>query len=120
MASPRGGTHDAEVARVLIFWTRPHHLSDQEIDAWTWAEARRLLGIAGVERLELTRLESASERHARPWDWMVELHLTADADRRGCIDAGPGADWIRDLRLLGLRPAVLLAEDTTAVTEGDR
>ena len=42
------------------------------------------------------------------WDWLLELELE-DARRRGAsLRRGPVADWLRDLRLLGMRPTVML------------
>jgi len=119
MVSARTSAHDGEMARLLVFLTRPHHLSDDEVETWTRGEARRLLAVEGVERLELTRLQSASERHARPWDWMLELYLAPYADPRDWVDAGPCAEWIGDLRLLGLRPAVLVAAVTDTMRRMD-
>ena len=50
-----GGTL-RRVARVLIFWTHPQHLSVAEADAWARGELRKVAGLAAVERAELTQL----------------------------------------------------------------
>jgi hypothetical protein len=98
------------MARVLILWTGPDPFSAEEAEAWALGEARRLLTLRAVERAELTRLASASEHHPRGWDWLLELHLAADAHCPDCADAGPCAQWLADLRLLGLQPTVLVAD----------
>lgn len=100
---------DGGMARVLVLWTRPYHLSADEAQAWAREEASSLLSLKGVAHAELTRLQSASERHPRGWDWMLELHFAPGADPHASANGAPCAEWLADLRLLGLRPAVLLA-----------
>jgi class 3 adenylate cyclase len=102
------------VARVLMTWNRPYHLSDSEAAAWILSEARRLRELAGVERVTLTRV-AATERHARPWDWVCELHLRAGVDAGECVNDAAFGEWVRDLHLLGMHPKVALLEATEAV-----
>lgn len=74
-------------------------------------EVGRLLAIEGVRCAELTRLRDASPRYGRDWDWMLELHLTAGTDAHQCVDHhGACREWLGDLRLLGMRPSVLVAD----------
>ena len=103
------------VARVLVLWTRPYHLSAEEAESWARGQASRLLSLDVIERAELTHLQNASRHHPREWDWMLELHLTEDAERHSCADRGPCAEWLADLRQLGLRPTVLVADAGLAV-----
>ncbi len=110
MAATRGGVDDAGMPRLVVLWTCPYDLSVEEAQAWACREAKQLLGLEVVQHAKLTRLQSASERHARSWDWMLELQLAADADRGACINAGACAVWVSDLRQLGLRPTVFLAD----------
>jgi hypothetical protein len=98
------------VARLLIFWTQPPHLSPAETDDWVHGELRKITGLAGVARAELTRLRPGSERFGAPHDWMLELHLTPDAAPADCVEAQPYAEWLGDLRLLGMAPAVVFAD----------
>ncbi len=99
----------------MIFWNRPQHLTVEEADAWVREELRRLTGIEGIARAELTRLTSASERHGRPHDWMLELHLAAGAQASDCLGSQVCAEWLGDLRLLGMRPSVMVADDTVTL-----
>jgi hypothetical protein len=108
------------MARLVVLWTRPYHLSAGEADAWTRRETARLVELDGAERIELTRLRSASERHPQPWDWMLELHLRRGVDSEACLDAPAFADWLGDLRLLGMRPAVVLVDSSTTLTPAGR
>ncbi len=98
------------MARVVMLWTRPYHLSGEEAAEWARKEASRLLTVDGVAGAELTRLQSVSDRLPRAWDWMLEVHLAAGADPAQYIAAPPCAEWLADLRALGLRPSVLLAD----------
>jgi hypothetical protein len=105
------------MVRLVVLWTRPYHLSPEEADAWTRRETPRLLGLDGVARIELTRLQSASIHDSCPWDWMLEVHLHDGVDGRACADAPAWAEWLGDLRLLGMRPAVVLVDDSTTLTQ---
>jgi hypothetical protein len=102
--------HDHGMDRLLILWTQPQHLSAAEADAWVRREVRKVTGLAGIERAELTRLRSGLERFGAPHDWMLELHLAPGAAPAACVEAQPCAEWLGDLRLLGMRPAVLVAD----------
>jgi hypothetical protein len=98
------------VARLLIFWTHPSHLSVAEADAWARGELRKVAGLAVVDYAELRRLRSASSAFGSPHDWMLELHLVAGAEPADCVEAQPCAEWLGDLRLLGMRPAVVAVD----------
>jgi hypothetical protein len=102
--------HDGPVARLLIFWAQPAHLSAAEADAWVRRELHKVTGVAGVERAELTRLRAGSDRFASPHDWMLELQLASELAATDCVNARPCAEWLGDLRLLGMRPAVVVAD----------
>jgi hypothetical protein len=105
------------MARLVFLWRRPYHLSAEEADAWTCREAARLLEADGVARVELTRLHNASAHHPSPWDWLLELHLNDGVDGHACVEAPVCAEWLGDLRLLGMRPAVALIEDSRTLTQ---
>jgi hypothetical protein len=107
------GCRDAgEVPRLLVFWSRPHHISRGEADAWLHSEVGRLLGLEAVERAYISRLERASDRHGLPWDGMLELHLAPGASVAACVDSPDWRDWFGDLRLLGMRPSAIVADGT--------
>src|SRR5262245_27471571 len=99
--------------RVLVAWSRPHHLSADEAERWARTEVQRLLAGAAVGAARLTRLESASPRLGCAWDWLAELEITVPAG----IDAGACADWLADLRLLGMQPVVMLAASAIDLRE---
>jgi hypothetical protein len=90
---------------VVITGSQPQHLSPAEAHAWLRAEVEGLHALPGVEFVVLTPV-SGSARHPRPWAWMCELHLAADVDAAGCVEHPVCSEWVMDLRLLGMRPAV--------------
>jgi hypothetical protein len=108
------------MARLVLVWSRPYHLSDEEAERWVRAEASRLLALDAVERAELTPLCAASKRHAKPWDWMLELHLVEGADAHACAEAAALRDWLGDLRLLGMRPDIVLAGEGSTLGSAGR
>jgi hypothetical protein len=112
-------SHHGRVARLLIFWTQPLHLSAAEADAWVRGELRKVTRLASVERAELTRLRSRSERFGAPHDWMLELHLAPGAVPADCVEAQPCAEWLADLRLLGMSPAVVVADSDQPLGPGE-
>ena len=103
------------VCRLLIFWTRPFHLSAEEAEAWVRDELRGIAALETVERAELSRLASTSDRHPRPCDWMLEVHL---ADARVGVHAPALEDWVRDLRLLGMRPTMVRVDAVIRLNAG--
>lgn len=96
------------MVRVLVLGMRPYHLTVEEADAWMRTEAERLGGVASIERVELVDLASAPEHVAAPWHWMLELHLADEADSAACLQQGACSELLMDLRLLGMRPAVVV------------
>ena len=98
------------MARLLVAWSRPHHLSSAEARDWLFAESHRLLELPAIARLELTELDAASDAYGRCRDWLLEAHLVSGPNGTACADEPSFAEWLCDLRLLGMRPVVVLAE----------
>jgi hypothetical protein len=95
------------VPRVVIFGSQPQHLSAAESNAWLCSELGTLRGLPGVESVVLTRVQD-SPRYSRPWAWLCELHLADGADPQACAEHPLCRDWLMDLRLLGMRPALAI------------
>ena len=98
--------------RLIVMWIDPTHLSAAEVESWVRAETRRLLEAEGVDALELARLVPASDAHALPWDWMLDVRGS------GCVEAPAFTEWLGDLRLLGMRPVVVRVADAGALERG--
>jgi hypothetical protein len=109
--------HADGVPRLLVFWTRPYHLTRVEADAWVRSEVSLLEGAAGVEHARVDELHPASVEHPAPWHWMLEIHIADGATVARCVHRGPLADWLRDLRLLGMRPTVVVVAGDAAPRE---
>jgi hypothetical protein len=105
------------MARIVILWIRPYHLSPDEADVWAQRESARMLALEGVERGELARLHSHSARLVGEWDWMLELHLREGVDGHACAEQPALADWLLDLRLLGMRPTIVISDSPTELTQ---
>jgi hypothetical protein len=102
--------------RLVILWTRPYHLPADEADDWARRESARMLALDGVEHGELARLHSGSARLVGEWDWMLELHLHDGVDGHACAEQPALADWLLDLRLLGMRPTIVISDSPTELT----
>jgi hypothetical protein len=110
-------TDDVRVPRLLVLWSRPSHLTDEEADGWARSEVRALLAGDAVTKAELTRLESASPRHRGDWGWLLALELAVPAAE--FVEHGRCAELLGDLRLLGMRPAVMLAAGAVDLNRED-
>jgi hypothetical protein len=104
------------VPRLLVLWGRPSHLTTEETERWVRTEVRALRAGQAVRSVQLTRLESASPQHGRDYDWLLELDVSGPV--RDCVERGPCAAWLGDLRLLGMKPAVVVAADAVTL-DGD-
>jgi hypothetical protein len=116
MVPSRAGTHDVGVPRVLIWWSRPHHLSIEDAERWVRTELRGVIAADAVRSAELVRLEPASQRHGGEWHWLLELEL--DDPVRDRLESGAWGEWLADLRLLGMKPEVAVATGPVEMGEG--
>ena len=110
MVRGRRAPHDGAVPRLLVLWSRPRHVTSEEAERWARAEIRALLGAEDVESARLTRIESASVRHGADWSWLLELEVAGPTSQ--FVKRRPCADWLGDMRLLGMQPRVMVAAGT--------
>ena len=113
MVRAPAAAHDAHVPRLLIVWSRPHHLTAEEASRWVRGEVgaltrRRRNKVRGAE----AACSSASPRHGCDWHWLLDLDVAAPASE--FVDEGVCAEWLGDLRLLGMRPQVMVVGDAVA------
>ena len=102
--------HDEAMPRLLVLWSRPRHVSSEEAERWAQTEIRALLRADDVQSAQLTRLEGASVRHGADWSWLLELEVAGPVHQ--FVKRGPCADWLGDMRLLGMQPRVMVAADS--------
>ena len=103
-----------EVPRLLVLWTRPDHLTRVEADAWVRSGVAVLETATGVEGARVEEVLPAAFEHPALWHWLLELDVVDHASVARTLRRGPVADWVRDLRLLGMRPTVLLVAGDAA------
>jgi hypothetical protein len=109
MVPLRARVHDDAVPRVLVLWTRPHHLTCEEAERWMWRELRAVAAADAVRSARLSRLEQASLRHGGDWRWLLELQIVGSV--HDWIESEPCAEWLGDLRLLGMKVELVVAAD---------
>ena len=96
---------------MLLTVRRPHHLKPEESLEWLRGEIDDLLSIAGVESMTLAKLGSAGGRWQGDYDWLIELELEDDADPARVVRHEHCASLLGDLRLLGMRPSVVVLQE---------
>ena len=95
----------------MIFVERPRHISAGDAEAWLEWELEPLRG-DGIDRIRLRRLRSGSLRFAQSWAFMVEVDCRDVTAARAAVQDGPGLALLADMRLLGMRPSMVLVEDS--------
>jgi hypothetical protein len=67
------------------------------------------LEVDGIRSAELTRLGSASAGYSADHQWLLDIQLAPGSDPRECVEHEVWRTWLGELRLLRLRPRVVLA-----------
>ena len=68
------------------------------------------LVIGGVAALVLQPVTTAAIRHASPLGWCLEIRLAEGQSAGELVRGRPFAEFLDDLRLLGMHPRVLALE----------
>ena len=101
--------------RVLVLCQRPRMLGEDEAAAWTRKEAAALLRSPSIRRAEPRAIEPWGDILGHMFDWLLEL----DVESREALEASPLTELLLDLRLLGLRPAVLVLREQESQATSD-
>jgi hypothetical protein len=96
------------MARLVLLAQAPPHLDGEEAEAWLREQLAALVGMHGIERVSLARLESVSIDLGGSADWLVEMDCSAVDDAVGACRNGALRDLIGDLRLIGMHPSLAL------------
>jgi hypothetical protein len=72
------------------------------------ASQGRHVHVVGARAAEV---QSAAFEHPAGWHWMLELEVDDAASGERSLQSGPIADWLRELRQLGMCPTVMLVAD---------
>jgi hypothetical protein len=103
------------VPRLLALFRDPHHLDRADARAWLTRELEAVLRSDELESGTLTRLGSASAAATNTYDWLLELRVGPSVTPAKAGSSSAFADLIGDLRLLGMGPTVVLADDRDVV-----
>ena len=98
------------MARLMLFVCRPFSLSAEETVRWMHEQAAPLAA-TGAERVELVRLGAPGVHGDPGCEWLIELHYRRVEDAAGAARNGPCHDLVADLRLLGMRPRLVVADN---------
>jgi hypothetical protein len=96
--------------RVLVLWNRVGGLKPGEDESWARAEVAKLEGHDGIAALVLQPVTTAAIRHASPFGWCLEIRLAEGQSASELVRGRPFAEFLDDLRLLGMHPRVLALE----------
>jgi hypothetical protein len=116
MVRGQAAPHDGAVPRLLVLWSRPRHVTSEEAERWARPEILALLRLDDVQSAQLTRIASASARHGAEWSWLLELEVAGPVFE--FVKRRPCADWLGDMRLLGMQPRVMVAADAVELDPG--
>lgn len=102
--------------RLFVLFDDPTYLPAHEVAEWIRSEAGLLIDrLSAVAGAQLTPLQATGE-YAHDHDWLLELRLERDRELDGVLAAPALREFVGDMRLLGTRPAVLVAGDSIALT----
>jgi hypothetical protein len=108
---------NGRMTRLVLLAQSPPHIDGGQTEAWLRRELRGLVGKPGVERVSLSRLESVSIDFARSWDWLIEMECAAAEDAVRASSNSAFRDLFGDLRLIGMRPTLALANRPVELDE---
>jgi hypothetical protein len=103
------------VPRLLLICRHPYHLHRGDAEAWLRNEVETAVRRDELRGARLTRLRSPSSESTITADWLVEFGLDTGAHSRALGRNGAVRELVSDLRLLGMEPMVVLADDCDAI-----
>ena len=109
------------VSRLLVLCCRPMRLSPDDAEAWLRAEVGGVLADGTAAQIHVTTLTGASAAWGRAWDYLITIEVSADACAGTVVSGDACASLLGDLRLMGMHPHVVVADDArTVVLAGER
>jgi hypothetical protein len=96
----------------MLFVSRPYVLSDDEAARWMREQAMPLASVTAVDRVEVTRLQAPALRGGTDWQWLIEMYCERGEDAEVAAREDPCRELVADLRLLGMRPYLVIADGT--------
>jgi hypothetical protein len=100
----------AQVARLMLFVRRPYVLSEEDAARWMREQASTLARVSAVDRVELIRLQAPALHGGGDCEWLIEMHFERGEDAARAARDDACRDLVADLRLLGMRPQLVVAD----------
>jgi len=97
--------------RILVLWSAVRGVAPGEDVGWARGQAQRVAACPGVAAMALHPVSTAAVRHPQPCSWCLELKLAPGHPARDVVRAEPFAEFLGDMRLMGMRPSVLAIEE---------
>ncbi len=107
MVGSRLGGEPPSVRQIVLLCALPAKLSHEVAHDWLMGELASVADMPAVRDACLATL-GGSQQAPRSWPWMVRVDLDDATDFDTVLRRGPIADLIGDLRLIGMRPEILL------------
>lgn len=97
------------MVRLMLFVCRPYFLPAKEARDWM-RELAAPLATMGAERVELVRLGAPGVHSGSDCEWLIEMRYARVEDAARAARNVVCRDLVADLRLLGMRPRVVVAD----------
>ena len=107
------------VTRLIVLLEHPYHLPEEDSESWLRSEAAHLAYIRAIQRIDMSRLARPSQHFAQDWHWLLEIYLRQDEDPQRAFNEPSFIDLLADFRLLGMRPSVVVVQNTAVIAGAD-
>ena len=94
----------------MVLWNRIGGLKSGDDECWARAEVAKLQAHDGIAALALHPVATAAIRHPPPCGWCLEIRIAEGHTANELVRSRPCAEFLDDLRLLGMQPRVLAIE----------
>jgi hypothetical protein len=98
------------VLRILVLCELPVQLRHREAHRWLRGALATTAAMSCVRDVRLFALDHA-EGAPRTWRWMAGIDLDDTTSAGDVLRRGPLADLLGDVRLVGMRPVLLIVRD---------
>ncbi len=93
-----------------MLWNAGRGIAPGEDESWARSQTDMLRSCRGVAAMALHPVLSAAVLHPQPCSWCLELRLAPGHEPSEVVRAAPFAEFLGDMRLMGMRPRVLAIE----------
>jgi hypothetical protein len=93
--------------RILVLWNAKRGSDDE---SWARSQTDALRACSGITAMALHPVSTAAVLHPQPCSWCLELRLAPETAPNEVVRDRPFAEFLGDLRLLGMHPRVLAIE----------